>query len=282
MPVSVVIATHNRAHTLSRALDSVLAQSQPVHEVILVDDGSEDHTPALVASRYPQVTTIRQPNRGVSSARNVGIRQASGTWIAFLDADDQWLPDKVAMQLAAIQSQPQCRIVHSNEIWIRNGVRINPARRHEKSGGWIFQRCLPLCVISPSSVIIHREVFEAVGCFDEELPVCEDYDLWLRICARYPVHYVEQALLVKFGGHADQLSRRYWGMDRFRISALDKILRSGVLTPEDGEAARLALLSKVDIYLQGARKRGNQADLAHFKAIRLRHRKRRSETCSLS
>lgn len=282
MSVSVVIPTYNRAHTLNRALDSVFAQSVVPDETIVVDDGSDDQTAELINSNYPDVTYIPQPNRGVSSARNTGIRHACGTWIALLDADDQWLPDKLATQLAALRGDPDCRVAHCDEIWIRDGVRVNQGHRHRKAGGWIFQHSLPLCVMSPSAVVIHREIFHRVGLFNEDLPVCEDYDLWLRICARYPVHYIELPLLVKFGGHADQLSRRYRGMDRFRVQALDNILTHGELTGANREAARRELLKKVDVYLKGARKRRKHADMERYQGIRARHDGYTRESCSQS
>ncbi len=101
------------------------------------------------------------------------------------------------------------RVCHTDEIWIRNGRRVNARKKHGKKGGWIFQHCLPLCAMSPSSIMIHRDVFTALGGFDERLPACEDYDLWLRITARYPVLFTRQPLIEKYGGHDDQLSRKY-------------------------------------------------------------------------
>ncbi|MES9936336.1 MAG: glycosyltransferase family A protein, partial [Sedimenticola sp.] len=227
MQISVIIPTHNRADLLERALKSVQAQTLPPLEVIVVDDGSEDHTREMVSEKFPRVRYLQQPNRGVSSARNLGISEARGDWIALLDSDDEWLPSKLASQKTRLESQPGHHICHTEEIWIRNGKRVNQMKKHTKQGGAIFQHCLPLCVISPSSVLIHKSVFREVGLFDESLPACEDYDLWLRICARYPVTYVEQPQIVKYGGHEDQLSRRHWGMDRFRLHALEKIITSG-------------------------------------------------------
>ncbi|MET0093096.1 MAG: glycosyltransferase family A protein, partial [Sedimenticola sp.] len=208
MQISVIIPTHNRADLLERALKSVQAQTLPPLEVIVVDDGSEDHTREMVSEKFPRVHYLHQPNRGVSSARNLGISEARGDWIALLDSDDEWLPSKLASQKTRLESQPGHHICHTEEIWIRNGKRVNQMKKHTKQGGAIFQHCLPLCVISPSSVLIHKSVFREVGLFDESLPACEDYDLWLRICARYPVTYVEQPQIVKYGGHEDQLSRR--------------------------------------------------------------------------
>ncbi len=273
--VSVIIPTCNRAPLLGRALASVLGQSRPPDEVIVVDDGSSDETPALMAQRFPGVLYLRQENRGVSAARNRGIRQASSQWLAFLDSDDEWLPRKLERQLALLAAEPQWHIIHNDEIWIRRGRRVNPMKKHAKQGGWIFARCLPLCVISPSAVMIRRSVFASVGLFDESLPACEDYELWLRICCRYPVAYVDEALTVKHGGHADQLSRRHWGMDRFRIQALDKLLREGPLDTEQRATALAMLRHKTAIYLQGAARRGRHGEVARYQAL-LRHH---GETC---
>jgi len=267
--ISVVIPVHDRARLLPRALDSVLAQRRPADEVIVVDDGSTDATAELLQSRYPELRCLRQPNRGVSSARNLGIRASRGEWIALLDSDDAWHPDKLAEQVRALQAAPQHRLCHTDEIWIRHGVRVNPMKKHAKSGGHIFRRCLPRCVISPSSVLIHRSLFEEVGLFDETLPACEDYDLWLRICAREPVLFVDRPLITKYGGHDDQLSRRYPAMDRFRVRALEKLLREAPLTDEDRTAAIEMLVDKLAILRQGAARRGRPE--ARLYAQRLAH-----------
>ena len=182
--VSAIIPTHNRSQTLLRALRSVYSQRIPVNEVIVIDDGSSDDTAARIQAEFPGVNLICQAQNGVSHARNRGIDAAQGEWLAFLDSDDEWLPIKVETQLNAVRNNPSFRICHSNEIWIRNGRRVNPMDKHRKHGGWIFEHCLtPLRHISPSSVLLHRSVVEEFGNFDESLPVCEDYDLWLRLTA---------------------------------------------------------------------------------------------------
>ena len=263
--ISVIVPTYNRAHQLPRTLDSILCQSCSPKEIIVVDDGSTDETLALMASEYPEIVFIQQQNTGVSSARNVGIKRASGDWIAFLDSDDEWLPEKLEIQMKALYENPEIKICHTNEIWIRNGKRVNPKKKHEKFGGWIFQKCLPLCCISPSSVIIHKSIFKEIGLFDYSLPVCEDYDLWLRITARNPVLYIEEPFLIKYGGHEDQLSKKYWGMDRFRIKSLEKIIASRVLSELDENAAKKMLMEKIYIFIQGAQKRGNIKEVKKFK-----------------
>lgn len=256
--VSVIIPTHNRAHLLPRCLDSVISQELQPLEIIVVDDGSTDSTLDLVRRDYPGVKLISRENKGVSAARNTGIGAARSEWLAFLDSDDAWLPGKLNRQVQAVREDPDIGIVHTDEIWIRNGVRVNPHLKHRKYGGSIFKYCLPLCVISPSSVMIHRRVFDRVGLFDETLPVCEDYDLWLRICARMPVAFIRDPLITKYGGHPDQLSTRYRGMDRYRIRSLDRVLNEVALGSADRKAAVDTLVGKIRIYLNGAAKHNNR------------------------
>ena len=257
MNISVIIPTWNRAERLVNTLQSVFSQSLPPTEVIVVDDGSTDDTREIVRNQFPNVRYLFQQNKGVSSARNTGIKAASGDWIALLDSDDHWQPDKLKQQCEQLCASPDYKICHSDEIWIRNGRRVNPMKKHAKQGGHIFRQCLPLCVISPSAVLIHRDLFNEVGLFDERLPACEDYDLWLRICALHPVLYIDRPLITKTGGHADQLSRRHWGMDRFRIHALENILASNTLDTANHDAALSTLLEKLAIVINGAIKHGN-------------------------
>ncbi len=210
---------------------------------------------------------IRQQNKGVSAARNSGITAASNDWIALLDSDDEWLPDKL-MTIRKHQSrQPDQVLFHSDEIWIRNGQRVNPMHKHAKHGGWIFDRCLPLCVISPSAAVIRRDVIAQLGGFDESLPACEDYDLWLRLCRRYPVCYIDQPLIRKYGGHQDQLSRRYWGMDRFRIRSMHQLIQHHELDPEQRQQTIAMLTRKLQILLKGAHKHDNQAVIDEYRPL---------------
>ncbi len=267
VPISVVIPTHNRQHLLERALRSVMAQTAQPLEVIVVDDGSCDGTRDTLRLKFPHVAYLYQPNQGVSKARNTGIAIAQAPWIAFLDSDDEWLPEKLQRQYQALQTNPEYNLCHTDEIWIRGGRRVNAMRKHQKYGGFIYDKCLPLCAISPSAAIIHRDVFTQLGAFDEFLPACEDYDLWLRICHKYPVLFIDEPLLVKYGGHEDQLSRRYWGMDRFRIQALCKMLSEPGLTPENYRLTVAMLQEKCTIYIQGALKRGKRAEATYYQRI---------------
>jgi glycosyltransferase involved in cell wall biosynthesis len=262
--ISVIITTYNRCRLLRRALVSVLKQRRRPEQIIIVDDGSGDGTKKLIQNEFSEIEYIYQENSGISAARNRGILAAQHPWIAFLDSDDAWMADKLADQEAALIQAPAARICHTDEIWIRRGLRVNQKNKHRKYGGHIYDYCLPLCVISPSAVLIHRELFEYNGLFDEKMPVCEDYDMWLRICAQNRVLYLDKKLVIKYGGHADQLSRKYWGMDRFRIYSLEKILGSGVLNKAQQWATLYELEKKLKIYITGAQKRDKNSDISFY------------------
>ena len=264
--VSVILPTYNRGWILKEALDSVLAQDFRYFELIVVDDGSTDNTPQILDSYHQDLMVVRQPNRGVSAARNRGIAAAGGGLIAFLDSDDLWLPRKLSSQVVFFNSNPEAVINQTEEIWIRNGVRVNPKTRHLKPSGMIFEPSLALCLVSPSAVMMKRSLFDEVGLFDEDLPACEDYDLWLRISWRYPVHLIETPLIIKRGGHADQLSKAP-GLDKFRIQALKNIIESGHLEAESYQAAVRALQEKCAIFAGGCRKRGKDAEAQYFEEL---------------
>tara|TARA_B110000858_G_scaffold198514_1_gene266003 strand:+ start:17893 stop:18756 length:864 start_codon:yes stop_codon:yes gene_type:complete len=265
--IAVIIPSYNRAATLGRALESVYAQSRQADEVCVVDDGSIDGTEELVKEQYPDTIYIKIENSGVSSARNAGVEATTSKYLAFLDSDDEWLPEKLETQLSALQASPEYKLVHSDEIWIRNGRRVNQMDKHRKRGGELFARCLPLCVISPSAVVMERSLYVELGGFDESLPACEDYDLWLRVCSREQVLYIDAPLLRKYGGHEDQLSRQYWGMDRFRVQSLVKLLSSGVLGFEQEQLARICLLEKANILRNGAAKRGKTERAGYYQQL---------------
>jgi glycosyltransferase involved in cell wall biosynthesis len=262
---SVIIPTYNRWPLVAEAVDSVLAQSFQGIEIIVVDDGSTDGTTNRLAKFDGRLRLFTTTRRGVAAARNFGVSQAQGCYVAFLDSDDLWLPGKLETQIAFLDRHPEIQICQTDEIWVRNGVRVNPKAMHRKPSGDIFVRSLDLCLISPSAVMMTRELFQRIGGFDESFPVCEDYDLWLRVTSVYSVPLIPEALVVKRGGHADQLSRSLWGMDRYRVLALQKILRSGL----DGvprTAARDVLRRKVLILAQGARKRGKEQEARDYEA----------------
>ena len=253
--VSVIIPVYNRAKLVTRAIDSVLKQTRPPLEIIVVDDGSTDETPDVLRQYGSKIKIIRQAHGGVSAARNRGIRSSRGQWIALLDSDDEWLPKKLAMAEEFHHAHPEYLIFQSEEIWIRKGKRVNPKKKHRKYGGWIFKQSLPLCIVSPSAVIFHRSLLEQVGLFDESFPVCEDYDLWLRVAKKFPVGLDERAGIIKYGGHEDQLSHQYWGMDYFRVLAMEKHIDDAHLASDLKEALLKEILSKLNVLLTGYKKR---------------------------
>jgi glycosyltransferase involved in cell wall biosynthesis len=265
--VSVIIPTYNRAALVAEAVASVLAQTWRDFEVLVVDDGSTDHTAAALAPFAGQVTVRRRPGRGgVSAARNQGIAAARGQWLAFLDSDDLWLPEKLSRQWAFLQAHPGLLLCQTEETWVRRGVRVNQPRSHRKMGGHIFLQSLERCLVSPSAVVLHRRLLEEHGSFDENLPAAEDYDLWLRLSWRYEVGLVPEPLIIKRGGHADQLSAQ-WGLDRHRIRALVKLVAEPDLPPLYAEAARRVLAAKCAIYAQGCEKRGKTAEARLYRKL---------------
>ena len=263
--VSVIIPTFNRGYCVAESIRSVLAQGEL--ELIVVNDGSKDATAKELAS-FPNIQVINlAENHGVSYARNKGLERARGSLICFLDSDDLWEEGKLKAQVQWMQLHPECMAVYTDEIWIRNGVRVNPMKKHQKYSGDIFRQSLPLCIVSPSSVMLRKSVLDEVGGFDELMPVCEDYDLWLRIAVRYPFKFLREKLILKRGGHKDQLSRKYWGMDRWRIYALDKLLRGDDLNMQQREWVTEMLINKSSILIQGFEKRGKTEEARVYKNL---------------
>lgn len=261
--VSVIIPTYNRGWIIQEAIDSVLAQDFSDFELIVVDDGSTDNTLDIIRSYSEDIIFLRQHNKGVSAARNQGITSSAGRLIAFLDSDDLWLPEKLTIQVDFLHSHPDAFICQSEEIWIRNGVRVNPKKRHKKPSGMIFEPSLALCLVSPSAVMVKRSLFEEVGAFDECLPACEDYDLWLRVSCRYPIALIDTPLVIKRGGHQDQLSRAP-GLDKYRIQAIKKLLDSNLLSMEQQGHAVKALKEKCAIFASGCLKRSRLYEAEYY------------------
>jgi len=259
LKISVIIPTYNRRHTLGRAIQSVMDQSLLPAEIIVVDDGSTDGTSEWIQKSYPSIQLIIQPKQGVSAARNTGINAAEYDWTAFLDSDDEWLPNKLEKQVEALQRNPDIKFCHSEENWIRNGVRVNQKKGHQKYGGYIFEQCLDKCRISPSTLLIHKSIFESVGYFDESFQVCEDYDLWLRITAKYLVLYLKESLVKKYGGHEDQLSNVKEGIEFHHIRVLEKLIES-YFSEKQKQSMVNMLIHKLNIYAKGAAKRGRTED----------------------
>ncbi len=267
--ISVIIPTFNRAKFLVEAVASVLDQPDVSEEVeiMVVDDGSTDNTAEALAALAGKICYVRRKHSGVSAARNLGISRSAGEWIAFLDSDDLWRPGKLRAQMKFFSDHPDIFVCQTDEIWVRNGRRINPRKYHSKPSGHCFPLLLERCLVSPSAVVVHRSLFDLVGLFDETLPACEDYDLWLRIGCRFPVGLVEEPLVVKRSGHPDQLSATIANLDKYRIEAILKLIRTAPLSYEQRRAAEKILDKKRRIYSDGCRKRGNISEAHRVDAL---------------
>ena len=263
--VSIIIPTFNRASKVSRAISSVLSQTISDYEIIVVDDGSTDRTSLALTSFGSHIRVITHFEQlGVSAARNTGVKSTRSPFIAFLDSDDYWLPEKLAVQLSFFLEHPEAVACQTQEKWIRNGLPVNPKKKHLKPSGDIFSQSLKLCLVSPSAVMLKRSLLEEVGLFDETFPCCEDYDLWLRVTSRYPVHLIDQTLVVKEGGAADQLSRNHPGMDAYRIKAILKMIEGGWLNDSQLAFALQELRVKCSIYGKGCIKRGKRSEGEYY------------------
>ena len=263
--VNVIIPTFNRAEKVVRAISSVLSQTCTDFEIIVVDDGSTDETEHAVGQFGEHIIYIPHPsNLGVSAARNTGVKRSGAPLIAFLDSDDHWFPEKLAVQVNFFNDHTEAVACQTEELWIRNGRRVNPMKKHLKPSGDIFEPSLKLCLVSPSAVMLKRSLLDEVGLFDEDLPVCEDYDLWLRIACRYHIHLIKKALVVKEGGDPDQLSAGHKGMDRFRVKALVKLIKNGTLNERQLKATLEELYLKCRIYGNGCLKRGKMEEGKYF------------------
>ncbi len=267
--VSVVIPTFNRLPFLKEAIASVSAQSYTNFELIVIDDASTDGTASWLKSQDEAKLRfeVLAENRGVSAARNKGIALANGEYIAFLDSDDLWQANKLAKQIAFFEANPDMLVCHTNERWEKNGAFINQKKIHRKQGGFFFDRACELCLVSPSTVMIHQSVFKRFGHFDESLPVCEDYDLWLRLNSTLPFGFIDEALITKRGGHEDQLSQKLPMMDRYRVESMMKILKLGDVSDEQASILREAISRKIAILKAGAEKHGNAELLAFCERV---------------
>ena len=250
MDISVVIPTYNRYEVLKRALTSVYSQIHKPKEVIIIDDGSTDET-SQILKYFPDAVYIYQENAGVSSARNLGIKKSNYEWIAFLDSDDEWHPDKLQEHLELHLDKPELQMSYTDEKWVRDAKEVKIPNKYRKYGGDIFNECLSYCIIAPSATIIHKNLLDRVGLFDESLEVCEDYDLWLRVAIENDIGLIDKKLITKYGGDEDQLSTKFWGMDRFRVKTLEKLLEMSDLKEE---LIKSMLIKKYSLLLKGALK----------------------------
>lgn len=263
--VSIIIPVYNRILPLERALKSVQQQTFKDFNVIVVDDHSTDDIQSVI--KECNLSYMKTVGKGVSAARNTGIRSSQSEFIAFLDSDDEWLPTKLEKQIQFLSEHPELSIVHTNETWIRNGQQVKQGQKHQKSGGRIFSQCTDLCLIAPSSILVRRSLFDKVGLFDENFPVCEDFDLWLRITALQDIGFLSDPLVIKYGGHNDQLSMQYHSMDLWRVRALVKHLGNPDLSQQEQMDLNLSLKIKCEILLVGFEKYQNfehMAEVMHY------------------
>lgn len=268
-PISVIIPTYNRSTLLPRALNSVARQTWRCGEVIVVDDGSSDTTGVLLEqqgrSAGMNLRVFHQENQGPGAARNLGIKKAVYPLIAFLDSDDHWHKRKIEVQYQALKAHPQYQVSHTFERWLRRGLHLNQKKIHIPRQGDIFSHCLRLCGVGMSTVLIEKKLLQQVGCFDESLRCCEDYDLWLRISCRYPFLLIDKPLTVKEGGRDDQVSHQHrLGMDQLRIYSLEKLLNSDLLSPDQYMLAFKEFERKVNIYGYGCLKHNKKNTGTHY------------------
>lgn len=269
---SVIIPTFNRVKFLKKAVDSVLGQTFDDLELIVVDDGSTDGTKELISSYTDErIKYLHGTNRGVASSRNRGLFQSKGLFIAFLDSDDYWLNVKLEKIKEHIDSYPEIKVFHTEEIWYRRGELLNQRRKHKKPSGDVYKKALPLCCISISTAVIKKEVFERIGAFDEDFEACEDYDFWLRVTNEYEIKLIPEYLTIKDGGRPDQLSSRIWGLDRFRIKALEKMLSSGKLSSDAYKTTLMELEKKCRVFSLGCEKRGKKREASIYKDLPLKY-----------
>jgi glycosyltransferase involved in cell wall biosynthesis len=260
MLIDVIIPTYNRSLVMHRAITSVLNQTYKDYIIHIVDDGSTDETQLELEKYkdYPNIKIYHQPNSGVSSARNLAAKSSSADWLSFLDSDDEWLPNKLEVQVAFLKANPKLNFVHSEEIWIRNNVRVNPKQKHSKSHDSLFERSLNFCLISPSTVLISRKLFMHHKGFDQNLVVCEDYDLWLKILVVEEIGFTPTPLIKKYGGDVDQLSTKFVAMDYWRIKSLVNLYQETSITNIQKEHIKNVILQKSELLLKSYLKYQNQ------------------------
>jgi glycosyltransferase involved in cell wall biosynthesis len=235
-----------------------------------VDDGSTDGTADYVQSLNNQqnLRCLRIPHCGLpGKVRNAGARVAAGDYLAFLDSDDLWQPQKLERQVAYFTERPQIRICHTREIWRRGEKTVSQSGQRHRRCGEIFADALKKCIIGPSTVMMRRELFDEFGGFRENLEIAEDYELWLRITAACPVGYIEEPLVIKRGGHGDQLSEKYGQIEIFRIGALLRNLEEGSFRGEKRQLAARELVRKCRIYARGCEKRGKTEEAEQYRAV---------------
>lgn len=225
LTVSAVVPAYNTAALLPRCIESILTQTVAVDEVIVVDDGSVDKTREVAESFGPRVRCISQANKGAAGARNCGIRSATGEWIALLDSDDDWVPNKIERQLEAVRQHPECDFIYSDATVILpdGSTAENFQADKEAPCGWVFDHLLQSCFVNGSTVMARRSALMEAGLFNESLRCAEDYDLWLRVSRRHQFWFVPEPLAF-YERQAESLTRNDAVMAASQIAVLEPIL----------------------------------------------------------
>ncbi|MCW7481799.1 glycosyltransferase family 2 protein [Leptospira kanakyensis] len=280
--VSIIIPTYNRKTVVDRAIESVIKQTYPHWELHIVDDGSDDDTWKDLLSKLPgwkgklssfgrnkkSIQVHQTEHRGVSGARNFGMGRAEGEWIAFLDSDDEWYPEKLSKQMEFHKSHPEILFSQTREVWNKKGNLMEPKGKYRKLPGWFLKESLELCMVTTSSFFAYKPTLETFGGFRIELPVCEDYDLWNRILlSGHPIGLIDENLMIRYGGSDDQLSNQYQALERFRLYSLlltkEEFREMGkweLLKPLTKSLFQNAIQSRMDTMLQGRTKRGKDTE----------------------
>ena len=259
MNTAVIIPTYNRESLLKRAINSVLNQTKVPDEIIVVDDGSSDNILNILDEYKNSIKIVTQKNKGVSAARNRGADLAKSEWILFLDSDDVWKKEKLEIQAKFHKNNPHILFSHTNEVWIKDKKIVFQKRKHKKPYGNCFYDNLDFCRVSPSTVMIKKELFDRCGKFDEQLKVCEDFDLWLRVLKKVPVGLIEEALTYKYAGDWEQLSFSTPFHDMYQVNALMKHL------PDS--RVESVIMSKLSVLYKGAKKHNNNFILSFCQNI---------------
>ncbi len=224
--VSVIIPVYNRTFSIRDALESVFIQSIKPSEIIVIDDGSSFDMALYLKNYMQHIHLIKlNENKGVSFARNTGIKAASGDYIAFLDSDDLFLPKKLEYQINYMVENG-LYISHTDEFWYRKDRWVNQGKNNNRYGGYIFDKIIDKCRISPSSLIVHKSVFDEAGYFDEDLRVCEDYEIALRFALKYKIGYLEKKLIIKRAVEENSLSANIEHIEYIRYKILEKMYRN--------------------------------------------------------
>lgn len=250
------------------AVHSVLEQSSKADEIIVVDDGSTDDTYKMFPMdgvKYCRIKHSGFPGK----VRNIGASLATSDYLAFLDSDDTWFPEKLSKQRGFFSTHPHCRILHTKERWLMNGKFVSQKKRKHKTSGYIFKESLQGCIMGPSTIVMDKKLYWEFNGFSENIEVGEDYDLWLRLCNSVAVDYIDEELITKIAGHGDQLSFKYGYIEPFKVDVLEEIIKSGLLSKSNQLLAIESLKVKYDIIINGCikRRKNDAADMYNNRKI---------------